>query len=377
MSITKRPKGQSYFEAKAAKEAAARRTTPVARACRWAVDNQAAWSLALLALIHGHDLLLAGNASPLVHLQHKIPGDPQGRYYRGRRDMYFILHWVVVFTLVRVTMMHKVMEPFAKWWGVRSARKLTRFSEQGWLTIYYIVSNSVGLYVMYQEPHWMSMKHFWIDYPEGHRQMTTLMKSYYLVQMGFWFQQIFVLLIEEKRKDFVVMCVHHVVTCNLLGWSLYMNYMRIGNAILCCMDSSDIFLSGTKCLRYLRLEKLSVASFAVFVLSWVYTRHYLYMKMVLSLINHSQLYLDYDNWYPERGSFYNENIVVGFSALLLTLQALIIYWFALVLRIIYRVIFLSNLEDSRSDSEDGQGDDDEDDANKNTSADAPSTKKTD
>ncbi|KAJ2715844.1 Sphingosine N-acyltransferase lag1 [Coemansia spiralis] len=366
MSIsTERPKEQSYFDARAAKDAATKRTSVVVSACQWAVDHQAGWSLALLALIHGHNWAFAGNASPLVQLQHKIPGDALGRYYRGANDVYFILHWVVVFTLLRVTVMHQLLEPFAKWYGVRSARKLTRFSEQGWLTIYYIASFSVGLYVMAQEPHWMNIKQLWIDYPEGHRQMTALMKSYYLVQMGFWFQQIFVLLIEEKRKDFVIMCIHHAVTCNLLGWSLYMNYMRVGNAILCCMDSSDIFLSGTKCLRYLGFERATVVSFAMFVLSWVYTRHYLYMKMVLSLAVDSNNYVSYDSWDPARGSFYNEYVVASFTALLMVLQLLIVYWFALVLRIIYRAIFYSSMEDSRSDSE-GDKDDDA----------APPTKKT-
>ncbi|KAJ2773269.1 Sphingosine N-acyltransferase lag1 [Coemansia nantahalensis] len=353
MAVARRPKENSYFAARAARDAAAKPGTALVSACRWAVDYQAQWSLALLALIHGHNWAFAGNASPFVQLQHKIPGDPQGRYYRGADDVFFVLHWVVVFTLVRVTVMHGLLEPFAKWYGVRSARKVTRFSEQGWLTIYYIVSNSVGLYVMAQEPHWMSMKHFWVDYPEGHRQMTALMKSYYLVQIGFWVQQIFVLLIEEKRKDFVVMCVHHVVTCNLLGWSLYMHYIRIGNAILCCMDSSDIFLSGTKCLRYLGLDKATIVSFALFVVSWVYTRHYLYMKMVWSLNYESYENIPEDSWDPARGSFFTKNVMLGFTILLMTLQVLLIYWFALVLRIIYRVIFTKNLEDSRSDSEGG------------------------
>ncbi|KAJ2780847.1 Sphingosine N-acyltransferase lag1 [Coemansia javaensis] len=310
------------------------------------------WSLALLALIHAHDRLVAGNASPVVHLKHRVPGDAQGRYYRGADDVYYIAYWVVAFTLIRIVAINRVLIPFARACGVRSARKLTRFGEQGWLTVYYILSLSAGLYVMAQGPHWMNTAHFWIGYPDGHREMTALMKSYYLVQMGFWFQQIFVLLVEEKRKDFVVMFVHHIVTCNLMGWSLYMNYTRIGNAILCCMDSSDIFLSGTKCMRYLGLERLSVGSFVVFVLSWIYTRHYLYMKIVLSIVYEAGRHLGDDIWDPENGSFYSRRVMNSFIALLLILQCLIIYWLALVLRIIYRIIFQRNLEDSRSDSED-------------------------
>ncbi|KAJ2464258.1 Sphingosine N-acyltransferase lag1, partial [Coemansia sp. RSA 2322] len=293
----------------------------------------------------------------LVHLQHRIPNDSQGRYLRGERDAYFILHWAIVFTFIRATVMYKMLEPFAKWYGVRSLRKLTRFGEQGWLTIYYIISNSVGVYVMYNGPHWLNSRQFWANYPEGHSQMTALMKSYYLVQMGFWFQQIFVLLIEERRKDFVVMFIHHVVTCNLMGWSLFTSYTRVGNAVLCCMDSSDIFLSGTKCMRYLGFERAAVVSFIVFILSWVYTRHYLYFKIMYSVVFESYELLGTDVlWDPANGSFYSRPIIAGFTILLSILQLLIIYWFALVLRIVYRIIFQNNLDDSRSDSEDNDAD---------------------
>ncbi|KAJ2875297.1 Sphingosine N-acyltransferase lag1 [Coemansia aciculifera] len=358
MTMVEKPAKQSYFADMAAKEAAAKRSTVTDKACQWVVNNQISWSAGLLAVIHGYDYLFAGGDSKLAHLQHRIPNDAQGRYARGRDDVYFILHWAIAFTLIRATIMYKILEPFAKWYGVKSVRKVTRFAEQGWLTIYYILSNATGLYVMYHNPHWMNTRQFWINYPEGHRQLSALMKSYYLIQMGFWVQQIFVLLVEERRKDFVVMFVHHIVTCNLMGWSLFTNYTRVGNAVLCCMDSSDIFLSGTKCMRYLGFERAAVVSFVVFIISWVYTRHYLYFK-----ITYSVFYETYDIlgpntlWDAENGSFYSRASIGGFTLLLCILQVLIIYWFALVLRIIYRIVTQNNLDDSRSDSEDNDGDD--------------------
>ncbi|KAJ1956360.1 Sphingosine N-acyltransferase lag1, partial [Dipsacomyces acuminosporus] len=336
---------QSYFEAKAAREAAAQKAGPIRRICQWIVDNQISGSLVTLIAIHAHDTFFSNRSSAFVHLQYKIPHDPLGRYYRGSQDAYFIMYWVAAFTLVRALIMYKVLEPFARWYGVDTEHKVTRFAEQGWLTVYYIVSNTVGLYVMSEGPHWMNTAGYWINYPEGHAQMSFLMKSYYLVQMGFWFQQIFVLLVEEKRKDFVVMGIHHIVTCNLLGWSLYMNYTRIGNAVLCCMDFSDIFLTGTKCIRYLGFERATVFSFAAFILSWVYTRHYLYMKILYSVIFESRVYLDDHMWNPSIGCYYSRPVIYAFAVLLSILQALIIYWFVLVLRIVYRVIFLNNLDD--------------------------------
>ncbi|KAJ2379850.1 Sphingosine N-acyltransferase lag1, partial [Coemansia sp. RSA 2611] len=115
----------------AAKEAAAKRSSVVDKACQWVVNNQISWSAGLLAVIHAHDFFFAGGDSRLVHLQHRIPSDAQGRYARGREDIYFILHWAIAFTLIRATIMYKILEPFAKWYGVKSVRKVTRFAEQG------------------------------------------------------------------------------------------------------------------------------------------------------------------------------------------------------------------------------------------------------
>ncbi|KAJ2579724.1 hypothetical protein GGH95_002952, partial [Coemansia sp. RSA 1836] len=80
-------------------------------------------------------------------------------------------------------------------------------------------------------------------------------------------------------------------------------------------------------------------------------------------ITYSVFYETYDIlgpnalWDPANGSFYTRPSIAGFTTLLVILQFLIIYWFALVLRIIYRIVTQNNLDDSRSDSEDNGEDD--------------------
>ena len=48
---------------------------------------------------------------------------------------------------------------------------------------------------------------------------------------------------EKPRKDFWEMAIHHIVTIALIIGSYWMNLVRVGHAILCCMDISDIILS--------------------------------------------------------------------------------------------------------------------------------------
>jgi len=79
------------------------------------------------------------------------------------------------------------------------------------------------------------------------------LKLYYLSQTAFWVQQIFVINVEERRKDHWQMFTHHIVTIFLLAFSYGHRQMRAGNAILVLMDVVDlIFPVGSSCI--LRFE---------------------------------------------------------------------------------------------------------------------------
>ena len=94
---------------------------------------------------------------------------------------------------------------------------------------------------MYDSPYWMNLEQLWTDWPVTHT--SGLMKWYYLAQFAFWLQQIFVLQIEERRKDHWQMFAHHIITCGLLAASYTHHMTRVGHVILCIMDVIDILLS--------------------------------------------------------------------------------------------------------------------------------------
>jgi len=96
-------------------------------------------------------------------------------------------------------------------------------------------------YLLYNSPYWFNMEEFWTDYPV--HEVSGLFKWYYLAQFAFCLQQIFVLNIEEWRKDHWQMFAHHIITCALVSASYTHHLTRVGHAILCVMDVIDIMLS--------------------------------------------------------------------------------------------------------------------------------------
>ena len=80
----------------------------------------------------------------------------------------------------------------------------------------------------------------WSDWPSI--EMSGAFKWYYLVQLAFWIQQIQVIHIEARRKDYIQMLTHHIITSTLLSVAYVYRYIRVGNVILCLMDVVDLLL---------------------------------------------------------------------------------------------------------------------------------------
>jgi acyl-CoA-dependent ceramide synthase len=98
----------------------------------------------------------------------------------------------------------------------------------------------------------------WRDYPR--LVLGPSLKLYYLSQTAFWVQQIFVINIEERRKDHWQMFTHHIVTVSLLVFSYGYRQMRAGNAVLVLMDVVDLIFPVCLKQRQIHLTLLTQAN---------------------------------------------------------------------------------------------------------------------
>jgi acyl-CoA-dependent ceramide synthase len=204
---------------------------------------------------------------------------------------------------------------------------------------------------MYQSPYWSDYSQFWIGYPN--HKLSSSFKTYYLVQLAFWIQQLFVVHIEKPRKDYAQYVVHHLVTCTLIISSYLTNFTRIGHAVLVTMDVADIFLCSAKCFNYAKWKKLCDSLFIVFVAVWIYSRHYEYNRIVYSVYSDFQKYLPL-RWDPALGYFSTKLSNWFFIILLGSLQVLLVFWLYLIFRVVAKVVKGSALADNRSDDEDSE-----------------------
>ncbi|PZD37361.1 LAG1, Protein transporterTRAM [Pyrenophora tritici-repentis] len=298
--------------------------------------------LTLLTLTHTFFPRARSRTSKFFHMSYYNP--ETNMYGCGTDDLSFVLLWTVIFTGLRVVVMEYLLDPLARLGGIRSKKGLDRFKEQAWLVVYYIGSWSLGMYIMYHSEFWLSLHGIWEGWP--FREADGLFKWYYLVQWAFWVQQILVVNIEEKRKDYVQMFTHHVFTIALMFLSYGYYHMRVGIVILTIMDFVDIILPTAKLLKYTGYSNACDYAFGVFVLSWIGTRHILYMMVCWSIYAYAPAYDDRNGpicWNPQ--------IRYYFLALLLVLQVFCCIWFGTIAKVVYKVLNGTGADDLRSDDE--------------------------
>lgn len=116
------------------------------------------------------------------------------------------------------------------------------------------------------------------------------LKFYYTFTISFYLYSIVLIFFEEKKKDFVAMLVHHLVTLTTLTLSGYIEHYRIGVVICLLFDFCDILLELAKILNKCKADLSATIAFTAFVLAWVRNRLFLFpMYIIPSIINAEEL----------------------------------------------------------------------------------------
>lgn len=235
-------------------------------------------------------------------------------------------------------MMTYVFTPLGKLNGISKPKALLRFAEQAWGFTWATSSWSIGMYLFYKSEYWMNISKFYSNWPETRLDPT--LKLYYLIELAFWIQCILALNLEIKRKDYLQMFGHHILTSTLLIGSYCYHTTRVGHVILTLMDFADISLPLAKMLKYTGHQTLCDSTFVVFLISWFSTRHYPLIKIILGA--HRQQPIETASGY---------NITYLFVWLLSGLELVICVWSLAILRVLWKILRGGNADDTRSDTE--------------------------
>ncbi|KGO68391.1 TRAM1-like protein [Penicillium italicum] len=295
----------------------------------------------------------------LSYKENSLNDDPNTptHYGKGLWDIAFVSFYVIVLSFTREFIMQEILRPLAAS-RIKSRRKQARFMEQAYTAMYFSVLGPAGLYVMRQTPVWyFNTRGMYELFP--HRTHAAEFKFYYLFEAAYWAQQAIVMLLgmEQRRKDFMELVAHHIVTLALIALSYRFHFTYMGIAVYITHDISDFFLALSKSLHYIAPD-IMMPFYAASVGAWVYLRHVLNLRILYSLLTEFQTVGPYElNWETQQYKCWISNIIT--FGLLAVLQALNLFWLYCLLRSAVKFLVTGEKKDDRSEPDESEIEQDE------------------
>ncbi|XP_043931528.1 ceramide synthase 6 isoform X2 [Protopterus annectens] len=216
---------------------------------------------------------------------------------------------------------------------------LTRFCESMWRFTFFVYIFTYGFQFLKKVPWLWDTKQCWYNYP--YQSLTTELHYYYIVELSFYWSLMFSQFTDIKRKDFLIMFLHHISTVSLISFSYVNNMVRVGTLVMCLHDAADGLLESAKMASYAKCHRLCDVLFFVFATAFISTRLVVFPLWILNttLFESWEIIGPYPSWWV-------------FNSLLLLLQVLHCFWSYLILKIAFKSVFKGKvLKDDRSDIE--------------------------
>jgi len=276
-----------------------------------------------------------------------------------------------------------------------------KFKCQSWQLVLHVFLGSLELWAMFQmkgdAPAGATemeqkvygldiMKDGWANIMVGDPNLP-IVETIYLVQMAIWVvTAIFHVFVFERQMDYFVMLAHHLATLGLIGVSFQFNFCRYGLMVLFIHDLTDIWIDLLKMFNYLKLEGkagffLLEGVFASNLICWMYFRIYVLsthiihgsvyksitcVHAIVAKQNGAQaiaagncfddaalndkIMAHVENWIGKNGWEvpYSPLFIAAYSTIVLltVLWFMHIYWFALFIRLLIKIVSEGDLHEA-------------------------------
>jgi len=231
---------------------------------------------------------------------------------------------------------------------IRMKRTDGEKAKESLLNFFYYLIHFYWGYDIVSESEWL---HDSRKYLSPHCPLPFSFKLYYASQLGFYSSSLFFLQYNSarmKHKDRNVMFLHHLLTMVLIISSYTQGYWRIGSVVFVIHDITDIFLESTKIMHYFATRTLHILGhipFSMFVILFFICRLIIFPTRVLWPIYNE---LNAMAPFPRPWGLIH---TIGFLLLLVPLQIMNVWWFAMIIRMILRAFDQGGFtKDYRSDS---------------------------
>ncbi|KAK5921067.1 hypothetical protein CgunFtcFv8_024804 [Champsocephalus gunnari] len=202
---------------------------------------------------------------------------------------------------------------------------LARFCESMWRFTFYLYIFTYGVRFLKKTTWLWNTKECWYNYP--YQPLTVDIHYYYILELSFYLSLFFSQFTDIRRKDFLIMFLHHVATISLITFSYVNNMARVGALVMCLHDAADVLIEAAKMANYAKCQILCNLLFAMFAIIFISSRLAVYPVWILNttLFESWEIVGPYPSWWV-------------FNLLLISLQLLHSFWSYLIMKTACRAI---------------------------------------
>lgn len=267
----------------------------------------------------------------------------------------FLVNWTI--RLALVNQVAKALFAGSKLTTHAFGKKIEKFSQSAMEASIYGLFAIIGLVIVPSQPWVWPSSNWWIGFADPgapHALMRDDLRCYYLLYTARYMQNLVSVLLEPKRKDFVEMCIHHLVTVIVAGISYWYGWNRIGVVVMVLLDPADVPLHVAKMCKYLSEDAGSKPPF-LSQHGWATCADRMFEFFAVVFFLTRCVVYPYVCWsaHIEATRYFPKGVPEWMCVFLLhTLLVLQFYWFSLLLKVAIKMARGQHVEDVRSDDED-------------------------
>jgi ceramide synthetase len=230
-----------------------------------------------------------------------------------------------------------------------------KFEQSVMEAIFYGTFAVIGVSVIRGQTWLWPSSNWWQPTPEGHEIMRSDLRCYYLLYIARYFQAGISVVLETKRKDFIEMMLHHIVTVCVGTVSYCIGCNRVGVVVMVLLDFADVPLHLAKCCKYMSDINLKMKSSTPRRDLWLFVADRLFEMFAITFFVTRLVMYGYVCWsaHIEQSRHVSKRMSDWICvACLYTLLGLQVYWFFLILKVAAKLLRGEGVEDPRSDDED-------------------------
>lgn len=222
---------------------------------------------------------------------------------------------------------------------------MKKATESCWRCFAYFVFFIYGCFTLFSTEWFWDTDKWLIGYIHN-QPLTDFIKWYYWVELAFYNSLLISQFFDTKRKDFLQLFIHHIVTIILIGGSYIIAHFRYGAVIMFLHDTSDYWLESAKVANYAKTQRLCDVLFVIFAITFFLTRWVYFPFWVLKsfIVDNAKLSGPMQSYIT---------FPYIFLYMCFVLVILHIYWGFMIANMVYKFTVVGKVEkDTRSDESD-------------------------